>query len=251
MATPDESVGTLLMPKTSELSHGKAMILPPVHTVPILIMRFNDHISYEVISLVKKRLQQRRVVIISEDKDDGQVVLGLTTSQETIEIEAERCDLLKPTLYSGKSIFLMDLEGTKLMKPFIISEREKFLNIHSRDDMKCSAYDKDMLFSASDRARLFYSHLVATRVLDAGETDSDLSHKLEKHSEYLCDSLRMLNIINVLAPAHIHHVKDKVCEETINFFTPTPIEGFRDYYGEEVALYFAWMDFYTKALCFP
>ena len=254
MVTPGKSVGTPLIPKASKDSHDKTMTLPPVDTVPLLMMRFTPKASDKLISLVKERLQQRRVIITSEDKINGQIVLGLTTSQEAIDDEAQRCDLLKPTLYSGTSIFLVELEGTELMKPFVINEKEKFLNVQSSEKTKYSAFDNDMLFSSSDRVRLFYSHLEATTVLEVGETHSDLSQEMlrtGKHTEYLCDSLRMLNKIDVLSPVHINHVKDKVCQETIKFWTPTPVQGFCDYYGEEVALYFAWMDFYIKALLFP
>ena len=245
---------TLVIKKKEEDSTAQTIVLPPVDTVPLLMMRFSkiSSQSKNLVSSVKERLRQRRIIVTSEDQDaNGQTILGLTTSQEEIDKEAQRCDLLKPTTYNGNSIFLIELEGTPLMKPFIMSEKEKFLNLRPQEELKHSAFDKDNLFSSSDRVRLMYSILEAITVLEVGENESALSRLLHNHNEYLCDSLRMLEIIDTVSPVHISHIKDKVCQETLKYWTPTPVQGFRDYYGEEVALYFAWMDFYIKALLFP
>jgi hypothetical protein len=55
----------------------------------------------------------------------------------------------------------------------------------------------------------------------------------------------------MVCPVHIPHLREFILSDTINFFTPPPVQAIRNYYGEDVAFYFAWMDFVSNWIRFP
>ena len=58
-------------------------------------------------------------------------------------------------------------------------------------------------------------------------------------------------MVDGISPVHIPHLRDKLWTETTILLRPIPIQGLRDYYGEKVAYYFRWQEFYMYSLMFP
>ena len=74
------------------------MVLPPVESSPVLLFRFTSKADKELIDAVNERLQEASLLVVTNDTaSDGQVLLGLSTTQKEIEREAELVKLVKPT----------------------------------------------------------------------------------------------------------------------------------------------------------
>ncbi|KAL7543706.1 hypothetical protein ACHAXR_013200 [Thalassiosira sp. AJA248-18] len=204
------------------------------------------------------------------------VVLGLTTTQGLLEHEAELLRISKPCGTSHRHI-------PTIMEPFSSgSAREDFINIkHVNDD----DYDDEGLFNSAERALLVECNYLTIRssikALIAAipaptsmlsEEDkhlpSKIVHKL-RHSavgnkvqafaednEYetptstLFQVLRQNEYVDV-APVHIPRIKKRILKENYAIMTAPPLQAIRDYYGEGVAFYFAWMNFMTWWFAFP
>ena len=70
-------------------------------------------------------------------------------------------------------------------------------------------------------------------------------------SSSLCQILKCHGYIDIICPIHISHLKEKILHDTISPFTPPPLQSIRDYYGEGMAFYFAWMHHITKWIVAP
>ncbi|CAF5073378.1 unnamed protein product, partial [Rotaria sp. Silwood1] len=61
-------------------------------------------------------------------------------------------------------------------------------------------------------------------------------------------------LIRQVIPLHNKEILNQLRETWVwphTFFKRQPIEDIRQYFGVKIALYFCWISFYTKALCFP
>ncbi|KAL7544223.1 hypothetical protein ACHAWF_007603 [Thalassiosira exigua] len=58
-------------------------------------------------------------------------------------------------------------------------------------------------------------------------------------------------LVDEMSPVQVPHIKKRILRETYSIWTPPPIQSIRDYYGEEVAFYFAWMHHMTLWFLFP
>ena len=207
------------------------------------------------------------------------VVLGLTTTQKLLETEAEILHLVKPSRTNYDHIPL-------IMEHFTVDAREDFINLadDSNDVSKSIKsdiiqYDSEGLFTSADRALLLESILDAIPVLCKDEDSSDLTRlfdslnvsyyaslsptkslihsmgkgkeELSSTSASLCHVLKSNGMVDVICPVHIHHIRDMIQKETFSFTTPPPLQAIRDYYGEGVAFYFAWMHHMTRWTIIP
>jgi len=263
------------------------MVLPPVATRPVLLMRFTPKASQDVIATVIDALTRGGIIIVDSEglyDEDGKliggsdgngnnaVVLGLTTTQNLLEHEAEIIRLVKPSRTTHRHIPI-------IMEHFSSRAREDFIKIEREND---DDYDADGLFTSAERALLVESMINAIPAPKSLESENkvassmagDAYHKLtnsavgeayqklrsstlsdeedyETNTSTLCQVLRQIEYVDVVSPVHIPHIKRRILKDTISITTPPPLQAIRDYYGEGVAFYFAWMHFMTKAFAIP
>lgn len=257
------------------------MVLPEVESNPILLLRFTRNAKRNLIEKVINRLNQAGIVVVESEgyedtKDDdtfntaeNPVVLGLTSSQAALENEAELVKLVKPSRTQNKQIPIC-------MQHFTVEARHEFVNIADSDicfneDLAAnlpktdrSDYDSEGLFTSGDRALLLLSMLNAIPVLAQEEDASDLSKLLDSLNVIYCDAksaqrhcksivqvLKNYELVDVICPVHIEHLKEKILNETASLKTGMPINLIQNYYGDGVAFFFAWMDFMTKWFIIP
>jgi len=249
--------------------------LPDVETSPLLYLRFTPKAPIELILDVAARLDNCGIIIVTaEGLDDGDkpklckasVVLGLTTTQKLLENEAEIIKLVKPCR-------TMDSNILQIMEHFSVDARDNFIHVDGSIDKDNERfYDSLGLFTAAERVLLLQSMINSVPVLDANNTttnsaaqDSDRCLKrtfhsiLEKYSNagednsklLLVTSLRTLGYVDVVCPVHIPHLREYILRDTLNLMTSPPVHAIRNYYGEGVAFYFAWMDFVSKWIRIP
>lgn len=99
------------------------------------------------------------------------------------------------------------------------------------------AHSKNHMFSTTQRIFLIRS------ILEQNIDDGGAGLRLE--------SLFRRNIINKYFPMHHRAKRRNLLENWANWrkaFTKQPIEDIRNYFGEEIGLYFAWLGFFTKWL---
>jgi len=59
------------------------------------------------------------------------------------------------------------------------------------------------------------------------------------------------DLIDVFCPTHDNQLKCRISRELFSPFTPPPLDAIRNYYGEAIAFYFAWMDHMVKWFIVP
>jgi hypothetical protein len=89
------------------------------------------------------------------------------------------------------------------------------------------------LFKMNDRVRLVKSMLTDTLRFGSLYNKKILEHEFPLHSFPALNDLKL----------HWASIS--------SLLKPQPLDKVRDYFGEEIALYFAWLEFYTKWLCIP
>lgn len=246
------------------LATKRVKVLPPIESSPIILIKFTSKAKTDLISLVHERLNEDRINVVTQEEDsDGNVMWGITTTQQELELEAEHLSLLKPSKLNGLRASMEIFEGTIIMDPFQVDNRESFrIERDPKDDVP--VYDTSGIFTSADRVMLLNTLIESFSILRPGVESSNLARKLNEtlkiptsemsarfHKMYLFDILRNLGFVDVVAPIHANYIKNNILAEIFNAATPVPIQAIRDYYGEEVAFYFAWMKFYIKSLLLP
>lgn len=237
--------------------------LPPVESTVILYIRFTEAADDELLDLVKERLAEEGLTVLSVDSEYR--IFGITTSQERLELKAQAIRLLKKR------------QDTHIMDAFDIEQKEKYC------DPSVPFRDSDGLFSSNDRSLLVSQILEDTTVLAPNKTSSKLSLKLaslnmpflkkvapniavfqerirllardivgeEEPRQNLLYVLQEADRVDAVAPFHSTGLREQICRKIFGFSIMPPVDSIRDYYGEEIAFYFAWMGVLTKWLCFP
>mmetsp|Transcript_15832 Transcript_15832/g.31903 ORF Transcript_15832/g.31903 Transcript_15832/m.31903 type:complete len:376 (-) Transcript_15832:461-1588(-) len=110
--------------------------------------------------------------------------------------------------------------------------------LHSRHYVQ---YDQITAFSKSVRRFPFSSRSTSKD----GDDDKEISSQCLRHV------LEDGDLADVITPAHIPHIVNKILKETLNPRTGAPLRAMREYYGCEIAFFFAWMLHFTKWLIAP
>ena len=243
-----------------------ATTLPDVEKTPLLLLRFSPKASQRLIELVKERLQQGGLLILSSSQRTARrTILSLTATQKRLEEQAEIIRLRK---------FRPDV---KIIDYFTVERKQQFY------DKAKGCRDAEGLFTASEWNLLIRRILDSIEVLLPNEKESPLSRilddyhadyhsKLEaeesltstesrrmrleehgSHSACLRHVLQTYRLVDAVTPVHLPSLSRELTRET---FWPSwrlgpPVAEIQDYYGWEVAFYFAFMNFLTQWLIFP
>ncbi|CAF1031437.1 unnamed protein product [Rotaria sordida] len=110
--------------------------------------------------------------------------------------------------------------------------------------------DEDKFFTSQER-QLIVRHLLFSIKIIQKQVISGIEFKIDQS---LIQRSLEKHLIRQVIPLHnkqtLNHLRDTwVWPHT--FFKRQPIEDIRQYFGVKIALYFCWLSFYTKALCFP
>jgi hypothetical protein len=242
-------------------NEGEGITLSPIETIPVVLMRFTKKADGDLIQFVEERLKLEGLLIVeSETSYENTAVLGITTSQDRLELEAQAIRLVKRRA------------DTNIMEAFDRQHREKYL------DPSRPYRDELGLFSSNDRSLLVRRIVEDLKVLPEGELSTNLTRKLDtykvsyrrqimeedeevkpllteiKRAQQLSQSLVYVlekdGYIDALSPVHQSALKLAIWNKTFRSHN-VPLDMIRRYYGDEIGFYCAWMDTLTKWLIFP
>jgi anoctamin-10 len=255
------------------------MALPDVQKTPILLIRFTSAASARLIDLVEQRLRKGGLLILSpsttqaasstyHDKVEHTRTLRVTTTQQALEVQAEQIHLMKQTF------------DTNVIEYFTRAQRQRFC-----DPSNSPSRDAQGLFTSNEWSLLAHRILDRIAVLLRDEQTSELSRLLETEYKIDCQMhfeehssshipdgalkrrlrehgarsaclrhvLQTYDIVDVVTPVHLPALRDDILRRMWWpwYQLEPPIDIILDYYGWEVAYYFAWTGFLTKWLLFP
>ena len=108
------------------------------------------------------------------------------------------------------------------------SEAKPKVGIKSHDDKLAS---NSRMSAASAAYAAYHSYRKSSRSKD----------EFEEKTTTLIQVLNQEEYIDILSPLHIPHIAKKIWKDTYSLSKPPPLQAMRDYYGEQVAFYWAWM----------
>jgi len=219
-----------------------------METQPIILMRFAQETSADLISCIVDRLMEVGLKVVDREESNQPVALGITTTERVLLLEAQKIRLIKKRIDKG------------IMEPFRWEHRSNFAN---------------NLLSHNDWALLCWRILDDVDVLPKGQIYSDLSRQLDAlkipyrrrlcasksdliapgEEEHPTQSLRYVltraGLVDVVTSLHLTRLKEDIWKKTCGWGLLPPTHLIQGYYGDEVAFYFGWMGFLTQWLLVP
>lgn len=205
-------------------------------------LRFAPKTSDATRAFVREQLTKTGLDVYEDDHDRDVLIVQATFELLTIEVEELK---VKRPLASCEEMVL----GHKvpLMAQFKASELRKFEG----------ADNPDTFFSPADQARFTWS-ILTRKIPSVSQKLQILGHKVSNPEDpfiVACEHSEPPVLSKGCLPLH----KSKEFREDImrsvvmkSFVaSKEAVTKIRDYFGEEVALYFVWMDFFGKMLIFP
>eukprot|EP00941_MAST-03F_sp_MAST-3F-sp1_P002252 g2252.t1 len=204
-----------------------------VENTSVLLIRFTKQASDDVIAFFKDSIIKGGLLVADEEKHlgSGTTCLTITGTRDVLEDEAQHLGWLKATK-----------DG--IVDDFSVAGRNNFIGIRNSD-----------FFSYAERAQLIKSKLEFIRV-EEKETLDELGITYDYNSEAsLLYILQSNALIDLISPVHDEVTRTELMWDTFKVGLGrslfSPIESLRNYYGEEVAFYFLWIDFMTLWLLLP
>eukprot|EP00033_Pygsuia_biforma_P003008 GCRY01003309.1.p1 GENE.GCRY01003309.1~~GCRY01003309.1.p1 ORF type:complete len:797 (+),score=257.69 GCRY01003309.1:169-2559(+) len=166
-----------------------------------------------------RRLRMCGLIVKKQmSRDNDELFVKVTASQEVLEETAERIKLVME---------LNEECGGEYM-----GYKRDIRHLFKQYD----AAKDHVVFSSSQRQMLVLQKIRMKKIEGGGEVDIDF-HLLEKN-----------NLVQAF-PLHEPAKRKRLMDIWVKkWFAPQPLTEIRDYFGEEVALYFAWLEFYTNWL---
>lgn len=167
----------------------------------------------------------------------------LNLPKQIIELEKE-----KPFKYNEKEIFIPDKNYEELydINKKNDQEKQKRFGLGIFTEIEMLHLEKNILYSIQIENKEELLNLIDEIKPDLKIKEN--KHLIEKTSIY--KSLLNIKIISDHFPLHISNFSEKIMKKIVyNLNCSYPL--IRSYFNEEVALYFAWCDFYTKFLLIP
>lgn len=246
-------------------------VLPPVESTPLALLRFRkDKVSERLLAAITERLRGSGVIVLDAASDETSCVLSITTTQNDLEETAEIMRMVKPTLPS------QTYGRCSILEEFTVVDRDRFVE-------KGRPYP----FSSADRVRLCLNVWEYVRVLDDDGRSSPLTTLLDdagikyraredddenQSSRSLLEDtgrrvgrsgsalnassplslvLSSHDMLESVTPVHAVAEREALLRHCWDPRTSVPVDEIRNYYGEEVAFYFCWLEFFQRWLRVP
>lgn len=259
-----------------------APVLPDIEKTPILLARFTDKASSDLIRLVKERLSEEGLITGSlTTSQNHEKLMTITTTQAQLEREAERIHLVKAKQpFENKN---SGDAGSRVMEYFTVSQR----NLFRQPSTDAIPRDRHGLFTTSEWVLLVRRMADRVEVLPEHQSISPLSRLLDEfhveysiqleadesirevenssrrnlllreqgaHSVCLRYVLQTYGLVDHLSPIHLPVIRDEVLKDSLwgPWYRISPnVQAIKAYYGWEIAFYFGWMKVLTNALVYP
>ncbi|KAK3237448.1 hypothetical protein CYMTET_52480 [Cymbomonas tetramitiformis] len=182
----------------------------------------------EILEYCAKRLETRFLVL--DEPASG--LLTVELKNRDLEFEATHLKLLKPVNQTA-------LDGEDNRQEFDVYTRDVFKDVNS-----------DTFFLPCERAHIAQLVLLSFTIDDEFRkliSGMETKHKFHEETP-LVSALQRLELLENYAPLHTDSKKKTVFPK---FQLIPNTQAVRNYYGEEVAFYFAWMNHFTLWLVFP
>lgn len=212
----------LLLPESVKV----IIMLPPAEKSPILVIQWSEKaLKSDIIAMVKKELEKGGIILIPNPAVN---TLLLSATQEDLEKQAELQSLVKER-YLSPNESIMDHYKMKNRSQFLLSSSP------SRDPLG--------LFNTNERCHLVLGILETVLITDAKLKEILNETKFKGDSSCLRYVLESHGWVETLAPLHFDENKVAIHKAT---FWPLwqvmpPIEAIKEYYGSEIAYYFAFL----------
>jgi hypothetical protein len=171
-----------------------APTLPPIHSAPVLFLRFTSKASPSIIDFEKDRLVEEGIIVFAEkDDSNNNIIFGLTVTQPQLDKEAERCELPKPCALVNVKGALEMFEGVTVVRPFMVANRDLFQKrLHTNDEVRkqrAVAYCSEGIFTSADRIKILFSELESLPVLKPGSSTSNLARIMNEDIQVSIDEI--------------------------------------------------------------
>lgn len=215
----------------------------------VVLIRFPATTSKRITEFAKRRIEEGGLVICKEERlavvgtDTFVVCLSLSAPGSVLEEQAEYQAFIKDTIDGIKDVFS-------------VKARHNYVGVNNSD-----------FFSPAERAQLVIERLKDIPALscnDQSASDDETVKELgidgstDEGDTKLLDVLEEKEYVDVVCPHHDPKARDSLMWDTLAVAWPrrnssvfSPVDRICDYYGAEVALYFAWVDFMTRWLLIP
>lgn len=211
------------------------MVLPPSEKCPVVLLRWTTKAQkQQIIARVRAELEKFQLVLVPSSASD---ILLLTATQSSLEEQAERDLLVKKRRIMGPSSSSVET----IMDHFTIPNRLEFCRKPK------SGWDADGLFSVHERCQLVLGLLERISVQDTSLLGvlSEDPRRLGGGSTNLRYLLQSHGWVDVITPLHVDEERMEIHNKTMYpiWKMMPPVEEIYDYYGPQIAYYFAFMGF--------
>eukprot|EP00698_Gefionella_okellyi_P025917 TRINITY_DN9691_c0_g2_i1.p1 TRINITY_DN9691_c0_g2~~TRINITY_DN9691_c0_g2_i1.p1 ORF type:complete len:1870 (-),score=435.08 TRINITY_DN9691_c0_g2_i1:22-5631(-) len=137
---------------------------------------------------------------------------------------------------------------------FTLGKRERFVD----------AFNAKQFFTCAERQRLVRSLVASIRVGendalttqsheadDVDDADDEIEASIFEKGDEIVGKCVYTSIINGFFPMHVPDERRALRQQLVRFHADATLNDIRNYYGEKIAIYFAWVLFYTKWLFLP
>jgi hypothetical protein len=205
-------------------------MLPPADKNPILVIQWSDKALKNedgIIPMVERALAKGGVLLLPNPVVNTSL---LSATQNDLEKQAESQKLVKERHISPNET---------IMDHFQIANRTQFLksSAHNRDPMG--------LFTTNERCQLMFGILEKIVVSDEKLKEALNVHKNKDDSAYLQYVLQSHGWVQSLVQLHYNERKVQI-QNAIWYGIMPPIDQIQDYYGPEIAYYFAFLGTLAK-----
>ena len=204
----------------------------------VILKEFAKVVFETIIKLLQSHLGF--FITFSFSTDNKQIFLVLKTSEHNLKVQADIVDYKLQFNAEAAEIndaFKYEFQDVLPYAAFEKTNKDDGKSISKNSERFFQRYDRNgklsedgELFRFNDKIRLLHSIISST--FDLGE-------------------LKNLEILINFFPLHNKSELQALTQNWANFsvktfFKPQPIERIRAYFGEEVTLYFAWLEYYVK-----
>eukprot|EP01023_Acetabularia_acetabulum_P030851 TRINITY_DN29039_c0_g1_i5.p1 TRINITY_DN29039_c0_g1~~TRINITY_DN29039_c0_g1_i5.p1 ORF type:complete len:543 (-),score=74.26 TRINITY_DN29039_c0_g1_i5:5-1633(-) len=199
--------------------------------MPCMVV-LNDFPKREILVKYLSRVMNEKGLMMDHNLVEAGIIICIPTQNE-VELEATKLQLMKP------------LRMRDELDEFDIDTRNSYKGV---DD---PGFFKPFEISYIGE-QLINDIMVDDEFMQLAKHFGWEGHHDERlHADdHLMISLQRLGLVDFITPVHNHHEATKTWNATRSQLL-TPVDAVRDYYGEKVAMYYAWMNYLTIWMIVP